>query len=145
MRSDGALLSCNQILAERSGTGLLDWIFHEWIGLPSSDADLCLVLKEIPSSLPFLPLYCILFSGFVFLGEGQEQVGPLALHSTKMTYHDLCVCKPLERNNAARQSMKTADAIKAQFAESCQILRERKDLNSILPVRAIINKESSRR
>ncbi|XP_026178249.1 poly(A) RNA polymerase GLD2 [Mastacembelus armatus] len=59
----------------------------------------------------------------------------------------ICVEEPFERNNVARavhEKMKF-DAIKAQFAESCRILHERKDLNSILPVRAIINKESSRR
>ncbi|GLD70705.1 poly(A) RNA polymerase GLD2 [Lates japonicus] len=59
----------------------------------------------------------------------------------------ICVEEPFERNNVARAVHEKIkfDAIKAQFAESCQILRERKDLNSILPVRAIINKESSRR
>ncbi|CAJ1068878.1 poly(A) RNA polymerase GLD2 [Xyrichtys novacula] len=59
----------------------------------------------------------------------------------------ICVEEPFERNNVARavhESIKF-EAIKAQFAESWRILQYRKDLNSILPVRAIINKESSRR
>ncbi|XP_040898038.1 poly(A) RNA polymerase GLD2 [Toxotes jaculatrix] len=59
----------------------------------------------------------------------------------------ICVEEPFERNNVARAVHEKIkfDAIKAEFAESCRILQERKDLNSILPVRAIINKESSRR
>uniref|UniRef100_UPI0037E8F4C5 poly(A) RNA polymerase GLD2 n=1 Tax=Semicossyphus pulcher TaxID=241346 RepID=UPI0037E8F4C5 len=59
----------------------------------------------------------------------------------------ICVEEPFERNNVARAVHEKIkfDAIKAQFAESWRILRQRKDLNSILPVRAIINKESSRR
>ncbi|XP_023269233.1 poly(A) RNA polymerase GLD2 [Seriola lalandi dorsalis] len=59
----------------------------------------------------------------------------------------ICVEEPFERNNVARAVHEKIkfDAIKAQFAESCRILQQRKDLNSILPVRAIINKESSRR
>uniref|UniRef100_A0A7N6C392 polynucleotide adenylyltransferase n=1 Tax=Anabas testudineus TaxID=64144 RepID=A0A7N6C392_ANATE len=59
----------------------------------------------------------------------------------------ICVEEPFERNNVARAVHEKAkfDAIKAQFAESCRILQERKDLNSILPVRAVINKESSRK
>ncbi|KAK2837353.1 hypothetical protein Q5P01_014565 [Channa striata] len=59
----------------------------------------------------------------------------------------ICVEEPFERNNVARAVHEKAkfDAIKAQFAESCRILHERKDLNAILPVRAIINKESSGR
>nr|XP_020450232.1 poly(A) RNA polymerase GLD2 isoform X1 [Monopterus albus]XP_020450233.1 poly(A) RNA polymerase GLD2 isoform X1 [Monopterus albus]XP_020450234.1 poly(A) RNA polymerase GLD2 isoform X1 [Monopterus albus] len=59
----------------------------------------------------------------------------------------ICVEEPFEKNNVARavhEKMKF-DAIKAQFVESCQILQQRKDLDSILPVRAIINKESSKR
>ncbi|XP_060894015.1 poly(A) RNA polymerase GLD2 [Labrus mixtus] len=59
----------------------------------------------------------------------------------------ICVEEPFERNNVARavhEKMKF-EAIKAQFAESWRLLRQRKDLNSILPVRAIINEESSRR
>lgn len=55
-----------------------------------SSCQLLLSLQSPISSL--LPLSCILFSGFMFLGEGQEQLGPLALHSTNMTYHDPCVC-----------------------------------------------------
>lgn len=50
-----------------------------------------LLALQSPVSL-FLPLSCILFSGLMFLGKRQEQVGPLALHSTNMTYHDHCVC-----------------------------------------------------
>ncbi|XP_071755805.2 poly(A) RNA polymerase GLD2 [Centroberyx gerrardi] len=59
----------------------------------------------------------------------------------------ICVEEPFERNNVARAVHEKAkfNAIKAQFAESCGILQRRKDLNSILPVRATINKESSRR
>ncbi|XP_072244149.1 poly(A) RNA polymerase GLD2 [Leuresthes tenuis] len=59
----------------------------------------------------------------------------------------ICVEEPFERNNVARavHEKYKFDAIKAQFAESCRILKSNKDLNSILPVRAIINKESSRR
>ncbi|XP_040011396.1 poly(A) RNA polymerase GLD2 [Xiphias gladius] len=59
----------------------------------------------------------------------------------------ICVEEPFERNNVARAVHEKIkfDAIKAQFAESYRILKERNDLNSILPVRAIINKESSRR
>ncbi|XP_070760411.1 poly(A) RNA polymerase GLD2 [Enoplosus armatus] len=59
----------------------------------------------------------------------------------------ICVEEPFERNNVARAVHEKIkfDAIKAQFAESRRILQQRKDLNSILPVRAIINKESSRR
>ncbi|KAF7660168.1 hypothetical protein LDENG_00286920 [Lucifuga dentata] len=58
----------------------------------------------------------------------------------------ICVEEPFERNNVARavHEKDKFESIKAQFAQSYQILRERKDLNSILPVRAIINKESSR-
>eukprot|EP00064_Thunnus_orientalis_P006497 superscaffoldBa00000677_g6515 len=59
----------------------------------------------------------------------------------------ICVEEPFERNNVARAVHEKVkfDAIKAQFVESWRILQKRKDLNSILPVRAIINKESSRR
>ncbi|XP_037337829.2 poly(A) RNA polymerase GLD2 isoform X2 [Pungitius pungitius] len=59
----------------------------------------------------------------------------------------ICVEEPFERNNVARavhQRVKF-EAIKAEFAESCRILQHRKDLNSILPVQTIINKELSRR
>ncbi|XP_006784220.1 poly(A) RNA polymerase GLD2 [Neolamprologus brichardi] len=58
----------------------------------------------------------------------------------------ICVEEPFERNNVARavhEKLKF-DAIKAKFAESCRLLHERKELNSILPFRAIIIKESSR-
>ncbi|XP_038558436.1 poly(A) RNA polymerase GLD2 [Micropterus salmoides] len=59
----------------------------------------------------------------------------------------ICVEEPFERNNVARAVHEKVkfDAIKAQFVESYRILQQRKDLNSILPVRAIISKESSRR
>ncbi|KAM4577330.1 poly(A) RNA polymerase GLD2 [Odontesthes bonariensis] len=59
----------------------------------------------------------------------------------------ICVEEPFERNNVARAVHEKCkfDAIKAQFAESCRILKLSRDLNSILPVRAISNKESSRR
>ncbi|KAM6931393.1 poly(A) RNA polymerase GLD2 [Xenentodon cancila] len=59
----------------------------------------------------------------------------------------ICVEEPFERNNVARavhEKLKF-DAIKAQFAESCRILHAKRDLNSVLPVRDIINKESSRK
>ncbi|KAA8592323.1 hypothetical protein FQN60_017778 [Etheostoma spectabile] len=57
----------------------------------------------------------------------------------------ICVEEPFEQNNVARAVHEKIkfDAIKATFAESFRILKDRKDLNSILPVRAIINKESS--
>ncbi|XP_041855212.1 poly(A) RNA polymerase GLD2 [Melanotaenia boesemani] len=59
----------------------------------------------------------------------------------------ICVEEPFERNNVARAVHEKIkfDAIKAQFAESFRILKLNMDLNSILPIRAIINKESSRR
>ncbi|KAM9359857.1 poly(A) RNA polymerase GLD2 [Symphorus nematophorus] len=59
----------------------------------------------------------------------------------------ICVEEPFERNNVARAVHEKIkfEAIKDQFAESWRTLQQRKDLNSILPVRAIINKESSRR
>uniref|UniRef100_A0A8C4NYM5 polynucleotide adenylyltransferase n=1 Tax=Dicentrarchus labrax TaxID=13489 RepID=A0A8C4NYM5_DICLA len=65
----------------------------------------------------------------------------------------ICVEEPFERNNVARAVHEKIkfDAIKAQFAEvqatsvGYRILQQRKDLNSILPVRAIITKESSGR
>ncbi|XP_047446772.1 poly(A) RNA polymerase GLD2 [Mugil cephalus] len=59
----------------------------------------------------------------------------------------ICVEEPFERNNVARAVHEKIkfDAIKAEFAKSYRILQQRKDLNSILPVRSIINKESSRR
>ncbi|XP_029366271.1 poly(A) RNA polymerase GLD2 isoform X2 [Echeneis naucrates] len=59
----------------------------------------------------------------------------------------ICVEEPFERTNVARAVHEKIkfDAIKAQFAESCRMLQQKKDLNSILPVRAIINKEASRR
>ncbi|XP_069034493.1 poly(A) RNA polymerase GLD2 [Embiotoca jacksoni] len=59
----------------------------------------------------------------------------------------ICVEEPFERNNVARAVHEKIkfDAIKAQFAESWRILQARKDLNSVLPVRSIICKESSRR
>ncbi|XP_024131895.1 poly(A) RNA polymerase GLD2 [Oryzias melastigma] len=59
----------------------------------------------------------------------------------------ICVEEPFERNNVARavhEKLKF-DAIRAQFVLSSRKLHGRKDLNSILPLRAIINKEASRR
>lgn len=54
---------------------------------------LLLLWPSTPSQFSVLfTLSCILFSGFLSLAEGQEQVGPLALHSTNMTYQDPCVC-----------------------------------------------------
>ncbi|XP_037536397.1 poly(A) RNA polymerase GLD2 [Nematolebias whitei] len=59
----------------------------------------------------------------------------------------ICVEEPFERKNVARavREKHKFDAIKAQFAESCRLLQTTKDLNSIVPVRTIINKELSRR
>lgn len=58
----------------------------------------------------------------------------------------ICVEEPFERNNVARAVHEKIkfEKIKAQFEESSRILQQRKDLNSILPVRAIVTKESSR-
>ncbi|XP_023814284.1 poly(A) RNA polymerase GLD2 isoform X1 [Oryzias latipes] len=59
----------------------------------------------------------------------------------------ICVEEPFERNNVARavhEKLKF-DAIKAQFFQSSRKLQARRDLNSILPLRAIINKEALRR
>uniref|UniRef100_A0A8C8E1U3 polynucleotide adenylyltransferase n=1 Tax=Oryzias sinensis TaxID=183150 RepID=A0A8C8E1U3_9TELE len=59
----------------------------------------------------------------------------------------ICVEEPFERNNVARavhEKLKF-DAIKAQFVQSSMKLQARRDLNSILPLRAIINKEALRR
>uniref|UniRef100_A0A3P9KNF7 polynucleotide adenylyltransferase n=2 Tax=Oryzias latipes TaxID=8090 RepID=A0A3P9KNF7_ORYLA len=59
----------------------------------------------------------------------------------------ICVEEPFERNNVARavhEKLKF-DAIKAQFVQSSRKLQARRDLNSILPLRAIINKEALRR
>lgn len=59
----------------------------------------------------------------------------------------ICVEEPFERNNVARavhEKMKF-DAIKDRFSESYRILHARKDLNSILPFRTVITKESTRR
>ncbi|XP_076007129.1 poly(A) RNA polymerase GLD2 [Genypterus blacodes] len=58
----------------------------------------------------------------------------------------MCVEEPFERNNVARAVHEKVkfDLIKAEFAQSYRILRERRDLNSILPVRATINEEASR-
>ncbi|XP_008279697.1 poly(A) RNA polymerase GLD2 [Stegastes partitus] len=68
-------------------------------------------------------------------------------NSKEWTNKYICVEEPFERNNVARAVHEKIkfDAIKAEFAESYRILRDRKDLNSILPVRAVINKESSLR
>ncbi|XP_033978270.1 poly(A) RNA polymerase GLD2 [Trematomus bernacchii] len=59
----------------------------------------------------------------------------------------ICVEEPFERNNVARAVHEKIkfDAIKAEFVVSYRILEDVQDLNSILPVREIINKESSRR
>uniref|UniRef100_A0A8C3AUC3 polynucleotide adenylyltransferase n=1 Tax=Cyclopterus lumpus TaxID=8103 RepID=A0A8C3AUC3_CYCLU len=55
----------------------------------------------------------------------------------------ISVEEPFERNNVARAVHEKIkfDAIKAEFAQSWRILQDKKDLNSILPVGAIINKE----
>lgn len=59
----------------------------------------------------------------------------------------ICIEEPFERNNVARAVHEKIkfDIIKAQFAESCRILQKWRDLNSIIPLEDIINKESSRR
>ncbi|XP_062238085.1 poly(A) RNA polymerase GLD2 [Platichthys flesus] len=59
----------------------------------------------------------------------------------------ICVEEPFERNNVARAVHEKIkfDTIKDQFAESFRILRERKDLDSILPVSLVINRESAGR
>ncbi|XP_042343922.1 poly(A) RNA polymerase GLD2 [Plectropomus leopardus] len=59
----------------------------------------------------------------------------------------ICVEEPFEKNNVARAVHEKTkfDTIKAEFAEACRMLRYRKDLNSILPVRDIIDKELYRR
>ncbi|XP_056275649.1 poly(A) RNA polymerase GLD2 [Pseudoliparis swirei] len=55
----------------------------------------------------------------------------------------ICVEEPFERNNVARAVHEQIkfDAIKAGFAQSFRTLQDMKDLNSILPVGAVINKE----
>uniref|UniRef100_A0A3P8WEP1 polynucleotide adenylyltransferase n=1 Tax=Cynoglossus semilaevis TaxID=244447 RepID=A0A3P8WEP1_CYNSE len=56
----------------------------------------------------------------------------------------ICVEEPFERNNVARAVYEKVkfDAIKARFAEACQRLHKSRDLSSIIPFRAIINRES---
>lgn len=56
----------------------------------------------------------------------------------------ICVEEPFEGNNVARAVFEKAkfDSIKARFAEACQRLHKSRDLNSIIPLRAIINRES---
>ncbi|CAL8250565.1 unnamed protein product [Boreogadus saida] len=59
----------------------------------------------------------------------------------------ICVEEPFERNNVARavhEQMKF-NTIKSKFAASTQILAQSKDLNALLPVRATISKEASRK
>lgn len=58
----------------------------------------------------------------------------------------ICVEEPFERNNVARAVHENCkfETIKFQFAESYRRLEQMKDLNAILPVRAVINKESER-
>ncbi|XP_056448014.1 poly(A) RNA polymerase GLD2 [Gadus chalcogrammus] len=59
----------------------------------------------------------------------------------------ICVEEPFERNNVARavhEQMKF-NTIKSKFAASSQILAQSKDLNALLPVRATISKEASRK
>lgn len=46
----------------------------------------------LPHQFSFLSsFYPASFSGFMFVAEGHEQVVPLALYSTKVTHHDVCV------------------------------------------------------
>lgn len=68
----------------------------------------------------------------------------------KNNYHQwrnkyICVEEPFEKNNVARAVHEKSkfETIKFQFAESYHKLEQKKDLNSILPVRTVINKESS--
>lgn len=59
----------------------------------------------------------------------------------------ICVEEPFEGNNVARavHEKPKFDAIRDQFHTSWKMLQKTKDLNSILPVRYIIKKESSQR
>ncbi|KAJ3604081.1 hypothetical protein NHX12_028822 [Muraenolepis orangiensis] len=59
----------------------------------------------------------------------------------------ICLEEPFERNNVARavHEQHKFNDIKSKFAASCQILTQSKDLNSLLPVKDTINKESSRK
>ena len=106
------------VLSGRTATGLFKILCHRLQVSPKDITLLCLVFQMHPwffsllifllpflishscsqlllplqsSISPFLPLSCILFSGFMCLDERQKQVGPLALHSTNMTYQDHCV------------------------------------------------------
>lgn len=46
----------------------------------------------LPHQFSFLSsFYPASFSGFMFVAEGHKQVVPLALYSTKVTHHDVCV------------------------------------------------------
>ena len=93
---------CHLLQVSPNNITLLSLVFqmHPWFFcllifllpflVPCSSSQLILPLQSPVS--PLLPLPCILFSGFMFLGEGQEQVGPLALHSTNMKYRYPCVC-----------------------------------------------------
>lgn len=59
----------------------------------------------------------------------------------------ICVEEPFERHNVARAVYEKDkfETIKTKFAESYRILREKKDLNSLLPLKAIIRKEQTGR
>lgn len=59
----------------------------------------------------------------------------------------ICVEEPFERSNVARAVHEKFkfETIKAKFAESYWNLQQKNDLNSLLPIRVIINKEQSGR
>ncbi|TNM89453.1 hypothetical protein fugu_003687 [Takifugu bimaculatus] len=97
--------------------------------------------------LGFLEYYAIHFRWDKYVISVREaQVLPKT-NSQQWKNKYICVEEPFERNNVARAVHEKAkfDAIRAQFAESFHILKQRRDLNSILPIRDIITKESSMR
>lgn len=69
------------------------------------------------------------------------------IDSTEWRSKFICVEEPFERHNVARAvyEKEKFDTIKAKFTESCQILKEKKDLKSLLPLEAIIHKEQTGR
>ncbi|XP_015252248.1 PREDICTED: poly(A) RNA polymerase GLD2 [Cyprinodon variegatus] len=97
--------------------------------------------------LGFLRYYATVFSWDKQVISVREATTLPKTNSQEWRNKFICVEEPFERNNVARavhEKMKF-DAIKVQFAESYWILHARKDLNSILPLRSIISKESARR
>lgn len=59
----------------------------------------------------------------------------------------ICVEEPFERHNVARAvyDQDKFETIKTKFVESHRILREKKDLSSLLPLKAIIREEQTGR